>query len=111
MSNQASRIVAYLSGGIAFVTSALIYLIYVYQLGFPDGFISELGYAQRNLAYLFIGISVGLGTYFIYLGAIASRKWIGRRLAIAVFLYVISAIVISMINYYYRLHLPGSTGG
>jgi len=111
MSNQTSRIVAYLSGGIAFVASVLVYLIYVYQLGFPDGFISELGHAQRNLAYLFIGISLGLGTYFIYLGTIAARKSIGRRLAIAASLYVICAIVISIIDYYYRLNLPGSAGG
>lgn len=111
MSNQASRIAAYLSGGIAFIASVLIYLTYVYQLGFPDGFISQLGYAQRNLAYLFIGISVVLGTYFVYLGAIASRKLIGRRLAIAVFLYVVCIVIISIIHYYYVLHLPGSTGG
>ncbi|BAU14704.1 hypothetical protein LEP3755_52550 [Leptolyngbya sp. NIES-3755] len=111
MSNQTSRIVAYLSGGIAFVASVLIYLTYVYQLGFPDGFITELGRAQRELAYRFIGISAGLGTYFIYLGAIAARRSIQKKLAIAVFLYVICAIAISMIDYYYRLNLPNSTGG
>ncbi|GAP95974.1 hypothetical protein [Leptolyngbya sp. NIES-2104] len=104
-----NRIAAYLLGGVAFVAS-LIYLSYVDQLGFPDGFISELGYAQRNLAYLFIGISVVLGTYFIYLGAIAARKSIEKKLAIAVLSYLICIVVIAALNYYYRLHLPGSGG-
>jgi hypothetical protein len=84
---------------------------YIYLLGFPDGFITELGRAQRNLAYIFIGISVASASCFIYLGALASRKSIGRKLSVAVALYILSIVIIYSIDYYYRLHLMDGTGG
>ena len=106
-----SRLVAYLIGGITFVASFLIYIKYIHLLGFPDGFITELGYAERRLAYIFIGISLLFGAWFIYLGQIAPRRGIGKKLAAALILYLISVLTIALIDYYYRLHLMGSTGG
>jgi hypothetical protein len=106
-----SRIVAYLMGGLALIASFLIYLEYIYLLGFPDGFITELGYAERRLAYLFVGISVLFGLYFIYLGQIAPRMEIGKKLAATLILYLISLLTIALIDYTYRVHLMGSTGG
>jgi hypothetical protein len=106
-----NRIFAYLIGCIVLTSSFLIYLKYIYLLGFPDGFITELGYAEKRLAQIFIGISVILGSYFIYLGTIALRKEIDRKLFHAMILYLISLISISIIDYYYRLHLMGSAGG
>jgi hypothetical protein len=106
-----SRIIAYLLGGITFVVSFLIYIEYIHWLGFPDGFITELGYAERRLAYIFIGISVLFGTCFIYLGQIAPRTEIGKKLAATLILYLISSLTIALIDYYYRLHLMGSSGG
>jgi hypothetical protein len=84
---------------------------YVHWLGFPDGFISELGYAERRLAYILIGISVISGSCFIYLGREGGRKAVGKRLSAAIILYLVSIISISLIDYYYRLHLTDSAGG
>lgn len=106
-----SRIVAYLLGCFAFVASILIYLEYIHWLGFPDGFITELDYAERRLAYLFIGISLLFGLCFIYLGQMASRMEIGKKLAATLVLYLVSSLTIALIDYYYRLHLMGGTGG
>lgn len=106
-----NQIVAYLLGGVAFMFSFLIYMQYVYQLGFPDGFITELGYAQRRLAYLFIGISIIVGAYFIYLSTLASQKKIGKPLLAAAILYVVVIVSLSLMDYYYRLNLIGSGGG
>lgn len=106
-----NRILAYLIGCIALALSFFIYTEYVYSLGFPDGFISELGYAERKLAYIFIAISVILGLYFIYLGKMASRTEIGKTLAATISLYFISIITLFLIDYYYHLHLTGSVGG
>src|SRR5262245_47393116 len=83
------RLVAYLMGGVAFVASFLIYMEYIYLLGFPDGFITELGYAERRLAYFFIGISLLFGLRFIYLGQIAPRRETGKKLAATLSLYLI----------------------
>ena len=106
-----SRIIAYLLGGVAFVASFLIYIEYIHQLGFPDGFITELGYAERRLAYLFIGISVLFGSCFIYLGQIAPRTEIDKKLAATLILYLISILSLALIDYYYHLYLMGSAGG
>ncbi len=106
-----NRVFAYIIGCIALILSVLVYLQYIYMLGFPDGFITELGYAQRRLSYIFIGVSVVLGLRSIYLGWVASRKEISKKLFITIFVYLIFAISIYAIDCYYRLHLKGSVGG
>ncbi len=106
-----NRLLAYLIACAAFASCFLIYLTYIHGLGFPDGYISELGYAERRLAYIFIGTSVVFGSYFTYLGLVASRKSIGRHLSLAISLYVIAIISFSLIDYYYGSNLMGSTGG
>lgn len=106
-----SRVIAYLMGGIAFIAALLIYIEYIHALGFPDGFISELGYAQRRLAYLFMAISLLFGSGFIYLGTIASQPGIGKNLAVTIMLYLIAALSIALLDYSYRLHLMDSMGG
>jgi hypothetical protein len=105
------RLLAYLIGCGALAASFLIYMEYVYMLGFPDGFITELEQAQRRLAYIFIGISVISGLCFICLGWAASRKKIGKKLFAAIIVYLVSIITLSLIDYYYRLHLMDGTGG
>ncbi len=106
-----NRIFAYLIACIALASALFAYMEYVYMLGFPDGYISELGYAQRMLAYVFIGMSVSLGSYFIYLGWTALRKKISKRLSIAALLYLIFIIGIAVVDYYCRLTLMDSAGG
>lgn len=81
------------------------------MLGFPDGFITELGYAERKLAQIFIGISVLLGSSFIYLARMSSRERIGKKLSAAVFVYLIFIISISLIDYHYRSTLMDGSGG
>jgi hypothetical protein len=98
-------------GCIALVLIFLIYFEYVHGLGFPDGFITELAYAQRKLAYVFIAISMSIGSYFIYLGTRAGRKEIGKTLSAAIILYLVFIASFTLINYYYHLHLTGSGGG
>ena len=106
-----NRLLAYLIGCVALALSFVIYLTYVHGLGFPDGFITELGHAERRLAFIFIGISIVLGSYSTYLGKVAPRKSIRNKLSAAITLYLISIIVISLIDFYYRSHLTGSGGG
>lgn len=106
-----NRIFAYVIGCVALALSFLVYMEYIHMLGFPDGFITELGYAERRLARIFIGISFVLGSCFIYLGWVASRKEIGKKLSAAIVAYLIFIVSISLIDYYYRSHLMGSAGG
>jgi hypothetical protein len=108
---KSNRVIAYLMGCITAAASFLIYMKYVNSLGFPDSFITELERAERRLAYIFIAISVIAGLGFIYLGRIAVRKAIGRKLSAAIFLYIASIVILSFIDYYYHLHLMNSAGG
>jgi xanthine/uracil permease len=106
-----NRILAYVMGCAAFAFSVLVYLGYIYMLGFPDGFITELGYAQRRLAWVSIGFSIVLGSCFIYFARISSREKIGKRLTAAVFVYLIFIIGLSIIDYHYRSTLMDGGGG
>jgi hypothetical protein len=108
---ESNRITAFLMGGIALVLAFLAYLNYIYLLGFPDGFITELGYAQRRLAYTFIVASIVISVYFIYLGTVALRKKIARPLSVAVALYSLAIVVVFLVDVYYRSSLIGSGGG
>jgi hypothetical protein len=106
-----NRLLAYLAGCIAFASTFFIYLTYIHGLGFPDGFISELAHAERRLAYFFIAASIVLGSYLLYLGIVASRKSIGFRLSAAITFYLISVVILSLVDSYYRSNLMGSAGG
>jgi hypothetical protein len=106
-----NRLFAYLMGGAAFASAVLVYLDYIYMLGFPDGGITELEYAERRLAYIFIGISVISGSCFICLGVVARRKATGKKLSVAIILYLVSVTGIYFIDYYYSLHLMDGAGG
>jgi hypothetical protein len=108
---KSTRVVAYLLAVIALALSLLVYMNYVYMLGFPDGFITELGRAQRRLAYLFIAISMIFSAYFIYLGVVALQKRIARPLSVVVTLYSLVIVAVSLVDMYYRSSLTGSGGG
>ncbi len=105
-----ARIAAYLTAALALSLAFLAYVNYIDVLGFPDGFISELGYAQRRLVYIFIGLSVFLSIVFIYLGTVAFQKQSPRKIVFAVILYLIIVVGIVFVDYYYRLTLTGSGG-
>lgn len=106
-----TRLFAYLMAAVALASSLLAYLSYVHTLGFPDGHITELGRAERRLAYVFIGVSLVSASCFIYLGAAASRKRIGRKLSAAVVLYSVSVLALFLVDNYYRAHLDDGVGG
>jgi hypothetical protein len=106
-----NSLLAYLMGCIALGLPCLIYFQYIYVLGFPDGFITELEYAERRLAYIFIVISLIIGSYFMYLGMGAGRKVIGKRLSATIIVYLAFIISLMLLDYYYHLHLTGGRGG
>jgi len=106
-----NRVLAYVMGCVALAFSLLVYLEYIHLLGFPDGFITELGYAERRLALIFIGISVILGACFIYLGRMALREKIGMRLSAALVVYLLFIVGLSLIDYHYRSTLMDGGGG
>lgn len=108
---KSKRIIACSFGCAALAASLLVYLEYVYMLGFPDGHITELGRAQRSLAYVFIAASVVFGLCFFYLGSVVSRRRIDKQLSIIVVLYLLSVIVVFLIDSYYRSHLMDGRGG
>lgn len=106
-----SRILGYVMGCLALALSFFVYLEYIHMLGFPDGFITELGYAERRLAMTFIAISVIAGSCFIYLAGRALREKTGKRLYAVVFVYLLFIISLSLIDYHYRSTLMNGGGG
>ena len=108
--NLSSRMFACLMACIAFLLTFGVYMKYIYQLGFPDGFISDMAYAQKNLAYIFMAISVVAGLFFIYLAAITPKRMI-KTLGMTSVLYFLLVLVVLLLNSYFRSTLTGGTGG
>ena len=106
-----SRLLGFTLAAVAFALAFLVYLEYIHLLGFPDGFITELGYAEKRLAQIFIGVSIVAGSCFIYLGSIGLRKEMTKKLSAAAVVYLILIVAIALIDHYYRSNLAGSAGG
>lgn len=104
------RIIALLMACLAFILAFGVYMKYIYQLGFPDGFISDMAYAQKNLAYIFMAISVVVGLFFIYIAGINPKRMI-KTLGMTSVLYFLLILVALLLNSYYRSTLTGGTGG
>src|SRR6266550_627783 len=94
-SMKLKTIFPFVLGGAALALSLFVYFEYIYMLGFPDGFITELGHAERKLAQIFIAASVIFASCFIYLGWMASRKEIRNRFTAGVLLYLVFMISIT----------------
>ena len=105
------RAAAYLFGLTAFAAAFFVYAEYVYMLGFPDGYITDLGRAERQLAYVFIGISLIAGTYFVYLGWAATKNKIGVKLPVVIVLYMIFVFCLFVIDNHFHSYLDNGAGG
>lgn len=105
------RLIALLLASAAFGAAILVYQRFVYRLGFPDGFISELESAERNLAFVFIGVSLAAGAFCVYLGRAKARMNVGVKLSAVIVLYSISMLCLYLTDNYFRSHLAGSAGG
>ncbi len=105
------RVFACLGGLMALALAWFVYTEYIYFLGFPDGYVTEQGAAERKLAVVFIAVSVPVGAYLLYLGWIATRRKVGKGLAIIIALYLFFLFGVLLVDAYYHVHLPGGSGG
>ena len=108
---NSQRLLAWVSGLAAWALALFAYAEYVYFLGFPDGHITEQGAAERKLAIVLIGVSLLAGAYGLYLGWIAIRRQVGRRLAILIASYLFFLFGVMLVDAYYHAHLMGGRGG
>lgn len=106
-----TRVFTWLAGMAAWVLALCAYAEYVYLLGFPDGYITELAAAERKLALVFIGVSVPWGAYLLFLGRIAAHRKVGDRFAVAVVLYLLFMLGAAVVDVYYQAHLADGSGG
>ena len=105
------RVLAGLSGVLTLALAWFAYAEYVYFLGFPDGYITDQGAAERKLAIVFVVVSVLTGACLLYLGWVAARRKVGRRLAIIISLYSLFLFGVVLVDAYYHAHLMGGSGG
>ncbi len=105
-----TRPIAFTAAGIAAIIAALLYSSFVYQLGFPDRAISDLAYAERQIAYLAIAVSLFFGLRFAYFGWLGVRAK-GGALRAAAIGYALALLTLALIDLWYRANLPGGAGG
>ena len=106
-----NRLFACLSGLAAWLLAGFAYAEYVYFLGFPDGYVTELGATERRLAIVFIAVSVPVGAYLLFLGWNATRRKLGGLLSVTAAFYLLLLLGVMVIDAYYQAHLTGGGGG
>ena len=111
LKTQLNRILAFLMVIITIRASYWVYFKYIWLLGFPDGYITELGYAESKLANIFLIVNFILGLIFLYLGISPSKRYKGIKLLVTIILYIVIAFYLSNIDQNYQLHLDHGQGG
>ena len=106
-----NRLLSYFFGYIVLLVPAFVYVLHLHFLGFPDGHLTELERAEIILYKISIGPMIILGIYFCYLGFIANKQSIKKKLMISIFIYIILISVIIIIDFYLRLHFDHGIGG
>ena len=100
--------------GFAFLCFALpiyVELTYVYMLGFPDGFVTELDSAEEKLAAGRRRESFALSVWSIYLGIEALHEQVRQRVLYTAVFYLIAIAAAIAIDTYFQAHLMGGGGG
>lgn len=85
--------------------------LWLNNLGFPDGSITELDRARIPLYKAFIALSFLCGAYFVYLGAMASEQRRKGRFLAALALYTLILAATLSIDRYFGTYLRGGEGG
>jgi len=106
-----NRISAFLMVIITIIAAHSAYSKYIWLLGFPDGYITELGYAERKLANFFIIVNLILGLFFLYLGISSSKKYRRIMLLVSIILYIVITICLSIIDHNYQSYMDNGQGG
>jgi hypothetical protein len=99
---------------IAFLAVLLAFVLYaefLFFLGFPDGFMSELDYAEAPLVATFNWISLLAGVWFVFLGVMARRRNVNKPFVVSCILYSILILACFMLDQYFRSYMADSAGG
>ncbi len=111
MKEKNIRIVSFVAALASFLLAIYGYLTFIYQAGFPDGFISELAAGEKKLFTVFCLISSFFSGIFLWLGWTSDRKDKTFKFYASTLLYLVFLIVTYYIDQHMRAHLMGSSGG
>lgn len=83
---------------------------WIYQLGFPDGFVSERARLEERLAWAFIGVSAAVAAWLVRLQRVKGHHR-RRQLIWALSLYGAWMLLTWGVDWYIVANFPGSAGG
>ena len=89
----------------------LIYVQYIYWVGFPDGYASELDTAERALAVWISWLSTATGVVFLALVARSFFAHVGRWVLVVCALYLLAVTGTVAVDLYDRTYMMDSRGG
>lgn len=81
---------------------------YVFMLGFPDHFVSELDSAEEKLAIWFQRVSFIIALWFVYVGFFSRMR---KLFFYSVCLYLLLLGIAVSIDLYFHMNLMDSRGG
>jgi hypothetical protein len=97
--------------GLMFAAAIRIDWVFVTWAGFPDGFMSELDLAERQLGVYLVRFSLAIAIVFLGLGAWSFRADVKKPLIYASLLVLLVAAASVALDLYFRSYMMDSTGG
>lgn len=88
-----------------------LFVVHIYGLGFPDGYISDFDNAQRSLFILCNWESIIFSAVLFFLCRKGKNERIAKQLSMALIFQILFLIVIFAIDYLLYIRLDHGQGG
>ena len=106
-----NRFIAYCLGGLCIALPVFAYQLHIKWLGFPDGGLTALEQAEKTFYYVAVWPILALGLLFFYLGGVASKQDINKKLVIAFSMLILTLFVTIIIGGILPSYFNQGTGG
>jgi len=90
---------------------ALGYVLFAYNLGFPDGYVTEYGQAGKLMYEVLVLPSIVLIVYLIYVGNFTLESNKGVKLLIAALIMTLIVILTIVLDLYFFATMDHGLGG
>lgn len=103
--------ISYILSLTTLIIMSLGYIEYQYNLGIPDGYISEYSHTTNVIYKISVFPFIFLIGYFGYLGWVGSIKKINKKLLISLSLLLIFIVILATVDKYLYIYLDHGQGG
>ncbi len=97
-----NKLLSYFLGLICLSLPVIVYKLHIKWLGFPDGSLTDIERVEKTLYQVLIWPAFALGLFFIYLGWMALKQDINKKLVVTFFMFILYLVVTIIADGYLR---------